>query len=239
MSTPLTGYPDYQQYPAWRGNVLTSGFVTLGPSVTQTFGPYAMANFASVRISIQGNTNGCRVRLFGQNDAAGTGQTFIQWWDIRPATTVIVVVPVIYSYILIDVVSTASATNKIFLSAQPMNTSAHKTFYTGGNGSADAVGVTINNGQTLRFDPFNLVPGLAHLWIWGTVNPLPLDFNMMLYDYQDIEFQEISTWHAPIAVDFHALLVIPESSWRMRVVNNSGAAQTFWFTLVPVISGGG
>lgn len=239
MSTPLVGYPDYQQYPAWRGVTLTEGTVTVGASATQTFGPYPTNNFASVRLVITGDTNGCQVRLFGSSQSNGSNAVFIQWWDIRPSTKVFVVIPILFSYILIDVVGAPGGTNKCYLSVQPVNISPNRNLYVGGNGAATASGVVINNGQVLRFYPYNNVPGPATLWIWGTVNPLPVEFHIMFYDYQDNEFQEIVTWNSPITVNFNTQLTLPESSWRVRVANNSGAAQTFFFSLVPVVSAGG
>lgn len=239
MTGPLVGFPDYQQYPAWRGVTLFNGTFTMAASATQSFGPFPTGNFASLRLALQSTQGGTQVRLFGKDALTDPAYTFIQSWDLRQETYVIVSVPLTWNYIAIDLVGAPAGTNKCFASAQPHNISPNRNLYSGGNGEAGAVGVLINNGATNRHYPTNLVPGLAHLWMWGTVNPLPLDLNIMLRDYQGNEFQELSTWHAPNAVDLHALFVIPEQAWNIRVVNNSGAAQTYWISVAPVISGGG
>lgn len=128
MTTPQVGFPDFQQYPLWRGNV--------NPNVTRTISPAApaiidmqVANFASMFFKVVGIGQGVIAQVTYYQDSTKAVSEGAYYWEVRSPNYLSVVIPNLGNFAEISV-STAIAGNQgVTIIAQPCNTPVAKPFY--------------------------------------------------------------------------------------------------------------
>lgn len=232
MTTPTSGFPDWQQYASWRGVSLLNADIALAAGGSQTVLKTSVGNYASIRLILEGLGNGAEVQVFGGDSFSSPNQWLINRWVVRPDTVIRTVMPVLTSWIQIDVVSQAALGSTTRINVQPVNVAFDKLHYFGHQNILNVEARAIAAAATDLWYPTVLFGGPAHMWITTTPAPVDVVFNIETYNSDATRLDRIGQWRN-VPGDSHFDLQLPAKSWRMNALNNTGAGQTYYFSIAP------
>jgi hypothetical protein len=231
MTGPTSGFPDWQQYASWRGQMLLDAAPNIGANQAFGLGSYAMGNYASVRVRITSSVGRTDIYLYGTDDTSGGGKHLIKRWVASTDTSIHCVIPIPTTYIQIEGFSATVGGWQGTVSVQPVNVATDKVHYYGFNSLTVVEGANINPGATIVTYPVVLLPGPAHFWGFCSNSPADVIYTAWTYDRDGVNDKRLGQWRSFPAIGLNTDFELTEHSWRMEVFNNTAINQIYFFSV--------
>ena len=226
MTTPR-GYPDYQNYPQWRGNVISAQTVSIVAGTPQVFAFY-VAQFTALQCFIQnvnGNT-GLLVQFQWFTDSTqvtSQGQYSASMFGVE---TLCATIPNLGNFCVITISNPAGTNNGVVIDIQPVNIPVAKPQYQVVNNQILQHNLSIAGLGTVQFVLPYVAEGTGQVLV-ETANA-GISYNVFVeqLDQSGTALGELYIGNA-IVVITNANFQSGPQCVRFTVTNNNAAAQTF------------
>jgi hypothetical protein len=159
----LSGFPDDQAYANWHGLVLENGAITV-PGAGTTYGPFAVHNFASVKVllTFSGGTVIWQMNYYA--DEAMTQQVGSYQMYATNQTSVSALVPADGPWLEIVASCPGGDAVNLTVSVQPCNVATQRIAYLGYGGCVASGSVSCPANSDLFYFPEWVTPGIAAVY---------------------------------------------------------------------------
>lgn len=161
MSTPQ-GYPDWQNYPAWRGEVYSNesaSCVTGTPFEVDTY----VTNWQSLYFAVSNCSQACTVACTWWAVPFTAPAVANLFWVLQDTVEIAAITPVLGNYLQFDVTTAESGTCTFDVTLAPLNMPAPKTVYPLPGNTSAGVDVSIAASGSETFLMPQTMEGLAYL----------------------------------------------------------------------------
>lgn len=231
MSTPM-GFPDWQDYANWRGEILTDGAVSLGANSFTLLGPWVGQNYADIFILVDGDSGGATYTLEAARDAAFTSFFTIKRWNIWSTVLLHAVVPLLTDQVRLRVATPAANGVDATVIAAFTNNGQPRAQYINFNNRIITGSVTIAGGATNdQILPF-IEPGQAVMHFNTAAAAGGLIPRIDELDSSGATVGPIYVNNAATGTVIEQVM-LSDHTTRMRVSNTTGGNLTCNFSLIP------
>lgn len=230
MSSPVFGFPDWQQYTTWRSQMLFSGNIIVNPGNPVTTGQFPLTNFGSVRIEAGSLANGGELFLEGLDDNLGSFPVPLGTWVIHPNTQLNVCVPCPSNFVRFTITSEPALQCTIQVKVQATNIATTAPRYLSTYRILKAPNTVIAPGAFHNYYPPWVVSGVGFWWGYNVTPAAPLEFTIHTVN-ADRSFREFVCEFPQFGLNYIQTVQLPPHTWAVRIHNSDAVNRNYLFSL--------
>lgn len=230
MTLP-TGFPDWQNTPAWHARAIQPATTVILPNTTITLDERDVGNFGSITYHFKLNSGAIRIRVYAEVAVGAISPRETHRFIMGTETEIFITIPVRSSAIKVTVDGAPAGNSEIDYAIFVSNTGVQKTTYWGPLDHFVENGAVLTPGAIIEHYPPYLLPGPAYLSFQSTGAVGIVDVQVRAKGLGATP-EKILTRTVPTTNTWDMNFIIPATRWCVRVQNNDVVNQNYGFGVV-------
>lgn len=227
MTLP-SGFPDWQNVPAWHARSIQASTTIVPQTVTTTLINRDIGNFGNATLSFQLLSGSVRLHIYVATSTADAFPVETHRYVMGTETRVVVSIPLRGRAILVTADGAVAGDSEIFYTVHVSNTGVERTTYWAPEDHFTLGVGTLTPGATFEHFPPYLLPGPALLSFEGSGAVGMVGVQIRIKGFGGAA-DTVLVRFVPATGIWLREFIVPATRWCLRVINNDGVNRNYGF----------